>query len=204
MRASLPRILCILLILRSIAMAADATPQDTSPPPTNVPLAALGLDEQSGPQAIAFGAYLLNFSVKAGSVLDANVSVIGDEKRDDRTYLGYRLDTGIVFDTSTVAPPQRISKIWTDIVEPAARKLPNFTLPGVGIALHIAFQDGTFTDRADIQEQLQAHQLHATEAIFYVLRADAAQLVAGDITARELASRTTVMVDNKRMELLLP
>jgi hypothetical protein len=196
--------LLVLVLLSASADGADTEADNpTSHPTIGAALEEMGAKYGSG--ATALQGYLLNHAIQGGSVLDITVSIAGIELRRERRYLVYKVDTGIVYRTDEVSPARQLARIWSDVVEPSARKAAQMNLPSDGIALLVTYRRGSYSDRADLQRQLQARHITAAEAGFYVLNRDAIDLLAAQITSQELAARAEVQVDGQpaRVDLSL-
>ena len=194
-------VLFLVTLPSSHTFGEDGEDGEGSPASRETVTAALeDLRAKYGTSATAFQGYLLNFAIQGGSVLDTKVAIAGIEPRRDLRYLAFTLDSGIVYD-ETKSQQHQLARIWTDIVEPSARKAAEMSFPADGIALRITYRRGHYNDRADLQRQLRAQRVAAVEVACFIAGRDAADLFAARITPRDFAARTEVQVDGRPAEV---
>src|SRR5262249_37596742 len=182
-----------------VSVISNVVIADDDDTPSSHPTVTAMLEElraKYGTSAAAFQGHLLNFAIQGGSVLEAKVSIAGIEPRGDLRYLRFNLDSGIVYDDAQARDVQ-LARIWSDIVEPSARRAAELSFPADGIALWITFYHGTYSDPVDLQRQLGANRIMPIEAAYFVPGRDAAELSTGQITRPEFAARTEVQVDGQ-------
>lgn len=207
--AMLPRqrlvLLCILVALTA-APRVRAEPADEDGPtaqPT-VDAALKALAERYGPAAVALQGVLLAHAISAGAQLEVTVAIAGKESHAGREYLAYEIDTGIVYQGAEVTKRAQLSRIWTDVVDPALRQAALNQLPGEGLALRIRSHRGQFADRAAIVRELAAQRLQPVATTF-ILPFDAIRAyLEGQIAASELSTRGIVELDGSatRLEII--
>lgn len=198
--------LLALLLTCHLAQGAKAQAEDDNGPTAQPTVEAImkEMAERYGPAAVALQGYLLAHTISAGSQLEINVSISGLESRAGDSYLGYALDTGLVYHAAQVSKAEQLSRIFGDIVEPSLRKARLGQLRAAGIALRVVSYRGEFADRAALVREREAHHLQRVETHFF-LPVDAAQaFVDGKITAAELGTRGVVEVDGvvTRLEII--
>lgn len=201
-RRRLPALLVLLLFCGG-SFAVRAQPAEDEGPTAQPTVDAIlkEVAERYGPAAVALQGFLLAHAITAGSQLEVTVSVAGIESRTGRNYLGYVLDTGIVYQVADVSKREQLSRIFTDVIDPSLRKATLVQLRADGLALRVSSYRSELTDRAALARAHQAHRLQRVETNFF-LPLDAIQaFIDGQIAAAELSQRGSVEMDGATTQL---
>jgi hypothetical protein len=195
--------LLALLLFWGGSPVARAQPIDDEGPTAQPTVDAIlkEVAERYGPAAVALQGFLLAHTIAAGSLLEITVSVAGIESRAGRDYLGYVLDTGIVYPAADVSKREQLSRIFSEVIDPSLRKAPLAQLRADGVALRVTSYRSEISDRAALAREHQAQRLQRVDTNFF-LPIDAIQtFIEGKIAAAELGTRGVVEVDGSATQL---
>jgi len=162
------------------------------------------LQRKYGADAVLMEGQLLSQAIRGGSVLEASISVPGLEERDGKHYLGFTLETGIVYNDREVSAAARRVHAWTEIVETTLHKFSALNVSADGLAIRLGYTHKPYDDEADLRTHLHEGHGDPETTTFYLLLADVADLLAKRISAQQLVQRATILVDGAAAELLLP
>lgn len=184
------------------ASLADSTPE---PPSSRQQVAeALGrIQRKYGRDAVKLESHLLNFALQGGSVLEASVGIRGTGRHEGKTYMKVKLDTGIVYNSSTMTAAECPARIWTDIVDPTLRQFETIEMRADGVVLHIAYQYGAYEDRDDLNRRLSQHALSSDIVSFRLLSSDVLDMVHQRIPSSELLRRSAAALNGQPREIEL-
>lgn len=201
----------------TVAVAADPAPELTAAPPASldeIPSAKREevthllrkVRQRHGDDAVVVQTHLLLNSMQQGSVLATGVRV-GErvEEMAGKRYLPFVVETGLVFDDSTRDRAQRAQILWATIMEPTLARLKNGL--DVRAADGMVVQMQYFHRPYRSEDELRAH-IHepgtSEEARFYVLSADLAEVVRGNVTLRALLAKTRTTIDGGEIAVAPP
>lgn len=132
---------------------------------------------------------LLQQAIQGGSILEASVSITGPETHDGMRLLGFRLDSGVVFDDTSVPAASRTEHVWTAIVDPALAKCRRLDIPADGVVLRVGYLHSSYRDRTDLQRQLREGAVVAETVSFRLRSSDILDRANERITSVDLAAR---------------
>ncbi|MFQ5667827.1 MAG: hypothetical protein ACE5I7_15550 [Candidatus Binatia bacterium] len=191
------------MVLAALALLVLRFPVRAAPP---VPAAALQTRKQLlhtlrdvrnkyGADAVFMEGQLLAEAIRNGSVLTASVRVSGMEDRGGKRFLGFKLDTGIVYNDRELTSAARWARAWSDVIEGTLRTLRSVAVPADGVAIVLRYTHKAYADEADLRAHLGEGPGESEAAAFYLLARDVSELIAGHITARQLLERSAVSVN---------
>jgi len=153
------------------------------------------LRRQYGSDAVMIEGFLMGHAIESGSVLETSVSVSGFEEHQAHRYLGFKLDTGIVYNDRDVPPALRPGRTWTRIVERTLRRFRSITVPADGLVFLVTYTHRPYDQGGDWRAEL-SHDHGVSESVaYYLLNADLADFLAARIDAQQLLDRGSVLVN---------
>jgi len=195
-----------MILLAVAAPAIGADPEPTATPRPNdlgdvsgasrddVARALRKVHHKYGEHAVQIETQLLLNAMRNGSLRATAVSVPGIAAYGDKQYLGFDVETGLIFDSTTRDERARIEMLWTTILVPTFERLTELRLPsdGIRVALHHHHRPYRSVDelRATIDQPGTPEEID-----FYVLTPDVTDLVYKRLTAETLIAKARVTVD---------
>ena len=147
-----------------------------------------------GPYAVILQSALLNEAVRNGSILEAKVDAPEYRERDGKQYLGFSLDSGIVYNDNSVSPDDRLRRTWQDIVISAIRRLTEVQFDKVeGLAIRVGYHHRPYESERELREQLPEGRGEAEQVSYYIALDDAAGMVKGTADLPKVLERTTIV-----------
>jgi hypothetical protein len=196
----------VAVVLAGPALAATETPVPTpaevtlddipSAKPQDVTRLLRKVRQRHGDDAVVVQTHLLLNAMQKGSVLATGVRVDKVEEAQGKRYLGFVLETGLIFDDSTRDRVTRAQILWTTILEPTLARLED--------GLQVNEADGMVVQMQYFHRPYRsADELRTTidkpgtseEARFYVQSADLDSVIRGELTLHDLVTRTRTTVD---------
>jgi len=188
-----------------LALCADAPepPPEAGTSHQEIVDALHDLQRKYGSDAVLMEGHLLGQAVRSGSLLEAVISVTGVEERNGKRFLAFKLETGIIYNDRELAPHERSTRAWTDIVEATLRKFHKPSVPADGIAVLLSYTHKPYSDLSDLRAHLNEGHGEPEALAFYVLVPDIVELNADRITAQELIDRSTFLLNGEPARLRL-
>lgn len=149
-----------------------------------------------GEDAVVIESQLLINAMRSGSVRASAVSVDGVKQDHDKRYLGFVIETGLVFDTQTRDVMARIRMLWATIMTPTLERLTALRVPADGIKVAMSYHHRPYRSQNDLRASID-HPGTPEEIAFYVLARDVDALVTRNVTAPNLIARARVTVDGE-------
>jgi len=162
--------------------------------PTELSRALAKVRRHYGDDAIVIESQLLVNAMRSGSVRTTAVSVDGVRPHDDKKYLLFVVDTGIVFDSATRDETTRIHMLWEAIMAPTLEHLRALRVPADGIAVAMRYHHRPYRRLEEVRADLDRPGT-AEETAFYLLGPDVDALVREGETPHTLLRRARVTVD---------
>ncbi len=156
-----------------------------------------------GEDAVLIETNLLLNAMRSGALLGTGVRIEGVEPYRGRQYLGFHVDTGLVFDDHTRDEPARLQMLWVTIMEPTLERLQGLSVPADGIKVEMQYHHRPYRSLAELRASIDEPGT-SEEASFYLLGADVRELVERRLTARHLVTRTQVAVDGAERQVSMP
>jgi hypothetical protein len=150
-----------------------------------------------GDDAIVIESQLLMNAMRSGSVRATAVSVDGVRPHEDKKYLVFVVDTGIIFDSATRDETTRIHMLWEAIMAPTLEHLHALRVPADGIAVTMRYHHRPYQRLEEIRADLERPGT-AEETAFYLLGPDVDALVERGETPHTLLRRAHVTVDGAK------
>jgi hypothetical protein len=148
-----------------------------------------------GDDAIVIETQLLMNAMRGGSVRATAVTVDRVRRHEDKKYLVFVVDTGLVFDSATRDETTRVHMLWETIMAPTlARLQQGLRVPADGIQVTLRYHHRPYRTLDELRANLDQPGT-AEETDFYVLGPDIDALVGQTETPHTLLARTRVTVD---------
>ena len=146
---------------------------------------------------------LLN-AMQQGSVLATGVRVDRVDEALGKHYLGFILETGLVFDDSTRDRVARVQILWATIMEPTLARLQDgLQVKPDGMMVQMQYYHRPYRSVAELRASIDRPGT-SEEARFYVLAADLEAVVRGELTLRALMGRARITIDGGEVAVAPP
>ncbi|HEY2389133.1 MAG TPA: hypothetical protein VGK30_19445 [Candidatus Binatia bacterium] len=206
-----------LLLAAALALARSAVParaDEVAPPrpaapeplpsgldelgsasPSEVSRALRKIRHHYGDDAIVIQTQLLLNAMRNGSMRATSVGVDGVRPHEDKRYLVFVVDTGLVFDTATRDETTRIHMLWETIMAPTLEHLAQgLRVPADGIKVAMRYHHRPYRTREELRQNLDEPGT-PEETDFYVLGPDVDEILMQHETTHSLITRAHVTVD---------
>jgi hypothetical protein len=160
--------------------------------------------KRHGEDAVAIQTQLLLNAMQKGSVLATGVRVDRVEERLGKRYLGFVLETGLVFDDATRDRPSRAQILWATIMEPTLGRLQDgLQVQADGIMVHMQYHHRPYRSADELRGSIDRPG-SIEELRFYVLASDLDAVGRGEVTLRALLGRTRTTIDGADVAVAPP
>lgn len=195
--------LFVLLLFSTTAHGADDSPWNTNRSPELGKLLR-ELDQLYGADTVSLLSWLNDASIHhRRSVLTATVRVDGKEARDDLTFLIFKVETGVIFNTRTADQASRLIDLWEQVVVKALSHFNTFTVPTDGIMIDLLSHCKAFAEKDDLADHVD--EPGAVEEVKFYFPGDPLRAYLGkQISAHALLSRMSVVVNGTLTPVFLP
>jgi hypothetical protein len=152
--------------------------------------------QRHGEDAVVIQTHLLLNAMQKGSVLATGVRVDRVEESLGKRYLGFELETGMVFDDNTRDQEARLQVLWGAVLEPALARLEDGLQieKADGIVVQMQYHHRPYRTVAELRSNIE--QPGTSEvARFYVLAADLEAVVRKQMPLAHVLARSRVIVD---------
>jgi hypothetical protein len=149
-----------------------------------------------GDDAIVIQTHLLLNSMQRGSILATGVRVDRVEESLGKRYLGFEVETGMVFDDNTRDQEKRLQVLWGAVLEPTLARLEDGLQvhKADGIMVQMQYHHRSYQTIAEVRRDIE--QPGTSEvARFYVLAADLDAVVRKQLPLAEVLAKTRITVD---------
>jgi hypothetical protein len=161
--------------------------------------------QRHGDDAVAIQANLLLNAMQKGSVLATGVRVDRVAEAFGKRFLGFELETGVVFDNATRDRVARVQILWAIIMEPMLARLEDGLQVKAADGIMVQMQLFHRPYRSVDELRTSIEQPGTSETVrFYVLASDVEAVVRGELTARTLLERTRPTVDGAAITVTPP
>lgn len=208
-RLALPGLIAIsVLTLRPAQAAPTPAPSEVegfeSATPEEVSHLLRTTRRQYGDDAVTIETGLLLHAMRNGSVLATGVRIDGIREYQGKRYVGFQVETGMVFDDLTRDEVARVQILWANVMEPVLVRLTDgLQVPADGISVALQYHHRPYASVAELRASIDRPGL-AEEAAFYVLASDVEDLVRQRLTPRALIERTRIVVDGRERSVPRP
>jgi hypothetical protein len=161
--------------------------------------------QRHGDDAIVVQTHLLLNAMQKGSILATGVRVDRVEEAFGKRYLGFHLETGVVFDDTTRDRVARVQILWATIMEPTLGRLQDGLQVNAADGMMITMQSfhRPYRSTDELRGDL-AHPGASEDVRFYVLASDVDAIIRGEATARSLLARVRTTVDGAEIAMAAP
>jgi len=153
--------------------------------------------QRHGDDAVVIQTHLLLNAMQKGSVLTTGVRVDRVEESFGKRYLGFALETGMVFDDNTRDPEARVQVLWGAVLEPTLARLEDGlqVTQADGIMVEMQYRHRPYRNVAELRRSLEEQPGTSEVARFYVLAADLDAVVRKQMPIAEVLTKGHVVVD---------
>ena len=182
---------------------ADSAPPSL-PPAVQETLEVLReVHEDYGPDAVTLLTWLLDATVKHGSILTASIKVQGLERYGDKAYLSFRVETGFILNSRAMDGSARLGTLWQRIVAPALTRLDKLDIPADGVVIDLLYNHKPYDGEDELRKTLDDPG-RPEQAKFYLAAALLRAYLTGALTTQALLDRSTVTLDGRPVAPSLP
>ena len=171
--------------------------------PTDLSRALAKVRRHYGDDAIVIESQLLVNAMRSGSVRATEVSVDGVRPHENKRYLVFVVDTGIIFDSATRDEMTRIHMLWETIMAPTLEHVHALRVPADGIAVTMRYHHRPYQRLEEVRADV-GRPGTAEETAFYLLGPDVDALAVQSETPHTLLRRAHVTVDGATRTLAAP
>ncbi len=164
------------------------------------------MHQKYGPDTIALLGRLLDTARRSGGLLTASVEVTGIETRHEQTFLTFRVQTGLIYNSLRLSQTDRLLDLWTKIVARSFMAFRTLEFPADGILLTLHYYSRPYGSlealNRDLDDPSQVGE--ASEARFYFSEPSLRAFLNEQLSAQELLTRTTILANGRPVVLRLP
>jgi hypothetical protein len=162
------------------------------------------LNRQYGADTISLLSWLNDASIHhKHSVLTATVRVDGKETRENLSFLIFKVETGVIFNTQTTDQTQRLTDLWEQVVAKALSHFETFTVPTDGIMIDLLSHCKAFAEKEVLADHVDEPG-PLEEVKFYFPGEPLRAYLAKKLSAQGLLSRATILVNDQPSNWTLP
>jgi len=137
------------------------------------------------------------------SVLTATVRVDGKETLDNVSFLVFKVETGVIFNTLTNDQTSRLVNLWEHVLAKAFSHFETFSVPTDGIMINLLSHCKAFAERDNLADQIDEPG-PVEEVKFYFPGEPLRAYLEKQLSAQTLLNRTSIMVNGTRTPIFLP
>jgi hypothetical protein len=153
--------------------------------------------QRHGDDAVVIQTHLLLNAMQKGSILATGVRVDRVEESLGKRYLGFDLETGMVFDDATRDQEARLQVLWGAVLEPTLARLEDGlqVAKADGIMVQMQYHHRPYRTVAELRRDIEERPGTAEVARFYVLAADLDAVVRKQMALAEVLPKSRITVD---------
>lgn len=204
--------LCALFFLWTLGQEIQA--QEGFPPQERLPWAGGApstelfkllqeLNREYGPDTVTLISWLLDSAVRSGSVLTSSAKVNGDELHQEKKFLVFQVDTGIIFNTRKMDQNGRLTTLWEKILARTFARLETLQVPADGVLIRLLYHSKSFPETESLAEQVDEPGA-VEEAKFYFLNEQMRAFLSKELSPQGLLTRSQVLVNGSPVTFILP
>jgi hypothetical protein len=160
--------------------------------------------QRHGEDAVVIQSQLLLNAMQQGSVLATGVRVDRVDGAFGKRYLGFNLETGLVFDDSTRDRVARAQILWATIMQPTLARLQDgLQVKADGMMVRMQYYHRPYRTAGELRASINQPGT-SEEACFYVLAADLDAVVRGEQTLGNLLGRARTTIDGAEITVAPP
>ena len=186
----------------SVPSTADEDQPLGSSPPEELLDLLQQIHQQYGADAVTLMSWLLDATVRSGSILTASIKVNGLEDHLSQKFLVFRLETGIIFNSLALDQAGRLKALWEEIAAPAFTHLDALTIPTDGVTINFLYNHKPYHDSEELARTLDDVGT-PEEAKFYLPAEILQSYLSKTLDAQELIDRSVITVNDAPVRLLL-
>lgn len=195
-----------ILVLFSFVWPVPSTADEDQPWGSSPPQELLNLlqeiHERYGTDAVTLVSWLLDATVRSGSILTASIKVNGLEDHASQRFLAFQVQTGIIFNTLALDQAGRLNALWERILAPTFTHLDTLTVPADGVAINLLYNHKPYQNAEELRRTLDDTGT-PEEAKFYFPTEALRAYLNRTLSAQGLINRSTVTVNRMPVRLLL-
>jgi hypothetical protein len=162
------------------------------------------LNQQYGADTVSLLSWLNEASIHhKRSVLTATVQVDGKETRDNLSFLVFKVETGVIFNTQTTDQPHRLVDLWEQVLAKAFSHFETFTVPTDGIMINLLSHCKAFAEKDDLADHVDEPG-PVEEVKFYFLADPLRAYLEKKLSVQTLFSHTSVLVNGQLIDWTAP
>ncbi|MBM4258568.1 MAG: hypothetical protein FJ147_22050 [Deltaproteobacteria bacterium] len=132
------------------------------------------------------------------SVLTATVRIDGKETHENISFLIFKVETGVIFNTQTTDQAQRLADLWEQVVARALSHFETFTVPTDGIMIDLLSHCKAFAEKDELAEHVDEPG-PVEEVKFYFPGGSLREYLGKKLSAHALLTRATVFVNGQKV-----
>src|SRR3954447_23658672 len=109
-----------------------------------------------GEDAVLIDTSLLLNAMRNGSVLASGSRIDGIKEYDGKRYLGFDVETGLVFDDNSRNEIARVHMLWHTIIVPPLQRLSKLSVPADGIVVRMQYFHSAYGSLHELRQRLNA------------------------------------------------
>jgi hypothetical protein len=162
------------------------------------------LNRQYGADTVSLLSWLNDASIHhKHSVLTATVRVDGKETRDNLSFLLFKVETGVIFNTQTTDQTQRLADLWEQVVAKALSNFTTFSVPTDGIMIGLLSHCKAFAEKDDLTDHVDEPG-SVEEVRFYFPGEPLRAYLGKQLSAQGLLSHAAILVNGQLIRWTLP
>jgi hypothetical protein len=153
------------------------------------------LNQFYGPDTVALLSWLNEASIHhRHSVLTATVRVDGKETRDNLSFLIFKVETGVIFNTQTTDQPQRLANLWEHVLAKALSHFETFKVPTDGIMIDLLSHCKAFAEKDNLADHVDDPG-PIEEVKFYFPGEPLRAYLGKKLSAQELLGKVHILIN---------
>ena len=162
------------------------------------------LNQRYGADTVSLLSWLNDASIHhKRSVLTATVGVDGKETRDNLSFLVFKVETGVIFNTNTTDQASRLVDLWEQVLAKAFSHFTTLTVPSDGIMINLLSYCKAFAEKDDLGDHVDEPG-PIEEVKFYFPGQSLGAYLGKELSAQTLLSRSSVLVNGTHTLIFLP
>ena len=195
--------LFVLVLFSTTAHTEDEVPWSTDRSPELGKLLR-ELNHLYGADTVSLLSWLNDASIHhKRSVLTATVRVDGKETMDNLSFLVFKVETGVIFNTQTDDQTSRLVNLWEQVLAKAFSHFDTFTAPTDGIMINLLSHCKAFAEKDEMADHIDEPG-SVEEVKFYFPGEPLRAYLGKQLSAQTLLSRASILVNGTRTPVFLP